>query len=164
MFHKEMVNNMSSIVRFVRIVATAASLFLAVTSAGALENGHFVIDSATGFAADGYDPVAYFADGTLREGKSEHEAMWGKVAWRFANEGNRDAFLRDPFVYAPSFGGRCPVALAQGHPAEGDPRLWVIYKDRLYFFYSQQNLREFQANPATIVAQAGDTWNQLFPF
>jgi hypothetical protein len=159
---------MSSIVRFhpgiTLAIALAIVLAMAPGRVRALENGHFVINPATGFAANGHDPVAYFVDRTLREGKPDHEVLWGEVAWRFANEGNREAFLLDPLVYAPSYGGHCPVALSRGYPAEGDPRLWAIFDDRLYFFYSEKNMQEFATAPASIVSEAHDTWDRLFPF
>jgi hypothetical protein len=142
----------------------ALATLLAPGPAGALENGHFIIDPSTGFAAQGYDPVAYFVDRALRPGAADYETMWGKAAWRFANEGNRAAFVRDPLVYAPTFGGHCPVALAKGYPAEGDPRLWAIHRNRLYFFYSQENMQEFIAAPDGIVAEAQQTWDKLFPY
>ena len=153
---------MSSIVRFAMI--TAVALIGMGTGARALENGHFVIDPATGFAADGYDPVAFFVDRTLRKGDPDHETIWDKVGWRFANEGNREAFLRDPLVYAPSYGGRCPVALARGYPAEGDPRLWAIYEDRLYFFYSKENMTAFADDPAGFITKARESWDRLYPY
>ena len=159
---------MSSIVRFARTFAAGVALVLAALSApvtvSALENGHFIIDPATGFAAQGNDPVAYFVERELRPGRPEFEAMWGEAAWRFANAGNKDAFLRDPLVYAPNFGGHCPVALAKGYPAEGDPRIWAIHDNRLYFFYSQENLQAFVADPDGIVAEAQQTWDKLFPY
>jgi hypothetical protein len=164
MFCEEMVKIMSSIVRFGMIAVLMGLLTGQPGLAGALENGHFVFDTATGFAADGYDPVAYFVDRTLREGKADYETIWDEVGWRFVNEGNRDAFVRNPYVYAPAYGGRCPVAMAQGHPAEGDPRLWAIYNDRLYFFYSRENMQAFTEEPARIVAEAQASWDRLYPY
>lgn len=164
MFCKEMVNNMSSIGRFVALFVLIASVLAISEPARALENGHFVFDPATGFAANGNDPVAYFVDGAIREGDPDYEARWGKVAWRFVNEGNRDAFVRDPLVYAPGFGGRCPVALARGYPAEGNPRLWSVYEERLYFFYSQEHMQAFADDPDQILAEARQSWNKQFPY
>jgi len=149
---------------FAVTVAATTIGSIAPLPAEALENGHFVTNTATGFAADGYDPVAYFVDRTMRDGKPEFEAMWSGVAWRFVNQGNKAAFLRDPLVYAPAFGGHCPVALARGFPAEGDPRMWAIFDDQLYFFYSQENMLEFKNAPATVVAEARDGWDRIYPF
>lgn len=144
--------------------AFVTALPLALGPAAAVDNGHFVVDPATGFAADGHDPVAYFVDHDMREGSPDFEARWKEVAWRFVNEGNRAAFLRDPLVYAPGFGGHCPVALARGFPAEGDPRIWSVYGNRLYFFHSLDNQREFIADPEAVVADARTTWERLHPF
>jgi YHS domain-containing protein len=155
---------MSSIRRFALLVAAAIAVGGLSQRAEAIENGHFVVNPASGFAADGFDPVAYFVVARLREGKPEFETSWEDAAWRFANEGNRDAFVREPLVYAPRFGGRCPVALARGYPAEGNPRIWAVYDNRLYFFYSEQNKLAFEADPALSVADAQATWDKLFPY
>ena len=52
MFCEEMVKIMSSIVRFGMIAVLMGLLTGQPGLAGALENGHFVFDTATGFAAD----------------------------------------------------------------------------------------------------------------
>ena len=56
------------------------------------------------------------------------------------------------------------VAAILTHPAEGDPRLWAVFDDRLYFFYSEENMQEFSEAPTTIVSEAQETWDRLFPF
>jgi len=148
-----------------RPVALALILALAaIAPAPAAENSHFVVDPTTGFAAEGYDPVAYFVDRAPREGSGGNEFEWSDVSWRFVNEGNLEAFRKNPLVYAPRFGGHCPIALARGYPAEGDARIWAIFGDRLYFFFSQANMLEFTKDPETALAEAEENWVRLFPY
>ena len=64
-----------------------------------------VADPLSGIAIFGFDPVAYFVEGRARAGERGHEAIWSGVAWRFCSEANRIAFLRNPDVFAPAFGG-----------------------------------------------------------
>ncbi|TCT13391.1 hypothetical protein EDC22_101256 [Tepidamorphus gemmatus] len=120
-----------------------------------------VTDAVTGFAIFGYDPVAYFADGQPREGR-DYEADWAGVTWRFANDGNRQAFLEAPTVYAPLFGGYCAVALARGYAAEGDPNFWIIYRNRLVLFHTEANRQLFTTDPDTFLAQAAQTSASIF--
>lgn len=120
-----------------------------------------VTDAVTGFAILGYDPVAYFADGQPREG-DDYEAEWGKVTWRFANEGNRQAFVEAPEVYAPLFGGHCAVALSRGYAAEGDPNFWLIYRNRLVLFHTDANRRLFVTDPETFLRQASEASARIF--
>lgn len=119
-----------------------------------------VTDPHTGFAVDGHDPVAYFVDGAPRRGEQDYEATWRGVAWRFANPGNRDAFLDAPEVYAPAYGGHGLVAMARGDAAEGDPRLWAIHGDRLFLFHSAASQRVFALDPDGFIAQADANWRR----
>ena len=70
-----------------------------------------VVDRHTGLAISGFDPVAYFID-TPSPGRGEFEATFAGAVWRFRNAGNRAAFVADPEVYMPRFGGYDPVAVA----------------------------------------------------
>jgi hypothetical protein len=117
-----------------------------------------VTDPVTGFAAAGFDSVAYFSDGRARPGKADLEVMWRGAGWRFVNEGNRAAFVADPDVYAPSFGGYCAVAVSRGFLAEGNPEIWEVHGDRLYFFYSEAHRQVFLMDADHIVAEAAAFW------
>ena len=48
----------------------------------------------------GYDPVAYFTDGTAVQGKPDLETMWHRLRWRFASVSHREMFVKDPDPYA----------------------------------------------------------------
>jgi YHS domain-containing protein len=159
-----MVKIVSSNLPFAPVAAALVLAFFPGGSSAGIDNGHFVVEQSTGFAADGYDPVAYFVDQTARAGLPDYEASWMKVTWRFLNEGNRDAFLKDPYVYAPQYGGHCPVALSRGFPAEGSPRTWAIHDERLYFFFSEESLEAFEQDPEAVLTRAEATWNELFPY
>ncbi len=152
---KAVVNRTSTI-----LCALAAGLVVAFALGGSAAGGsipRFLTDSRTGFAASGYDPVAYFADGAARPGSAEFEAFWADAAWRFANPGNRAAFLAAPEVYAPAFAGHCALAVSRGHPAEGDPTIWAVHDDRLYFFHSKAHREIFLHDPDTVIAEA-EAW------
>jgi hypothetical protein len=142
--------------------------FLALAGAGlALPPGRpifaatterIVSDPASGLAIGGFDPVAYFTDAAPRLGSSDFELSFAGVVWRFRNEGNRAAFIADPDVYMPRFGGYDPVAVARGASAPGHAELWSIAEDRLYLFYGAAARDAFAGDPGPAIAAAERVW------
>ena len=118
-----------------------------------------VSDELTGLGLRGFDAVSYFF-GAPRAGEEGFELLWSGVVWRFANESNREAFRRDPKVYAPRLGGYDPVAVAEGALAAADPALFLVRRDRLYLFRSEANRSRFLAEPA-IEQKAEARWPEL---
>ncbi len=115
-------------------------------------------DPATGYAIGGYDPVAYFVRGKAVFPNTRIEAFQGAVNWRFANIGNRQAFLDHPEVYTPQFGGMDPVQLAKGKHVFGNPTLFDVYRGRLYLFYNGVTLSRWRYDRAGFVRRARKAW------
>src|SRR5262245_36793066 len=116
-----------------RLSAIAATLIGLMLLAGAglrperlvaATTDQVVANRHTGLAIDGFDPVAYFVNAEPKPGRSGLEFRHAAVTWRFANEGNRAAFMADPDVYMPRFGGYDPIAIARGVATAGHARLW----------------------------------------
>jgi hypothetical protein len=120
-----------------------------------------VIDRNSGLAISGFDPVAYFTDAQPLPGKSEFEQVVAGTVWRFRSTGNRAAFMADPDVYAPRFGGYDPVGVARGVAVAGNPRLWVIRDERLYLFYAPETRDEFAGDGDRMIATADREWPAL---
>jgi YHS domain-containing protein len=123
--------------------------------------GRIVADPLTGVAIEGFDPVSYFTDAEPRPGMPEFSAEWGGVPWYFANAANRDVFVRNPEIYAPQFGGHCATSLARGYLSDGKPRLFLIRKLKLYFFYSVANREAFLASERAMTSGAVKNWPGL---
>lgn len=119
---------------------------------------YIIVDRYSGLAIGGFDPVAYFTDGEPTQGKGEFEYLWHGVVWRFRNEGNRAAFIADPEVYRPQFGGYDPVAVARGVGVAGNPLIWLISGERLYLFYTAAARAAFAGNPHALLATADSSW------
>jgi YHS domain-containing protein len=117
-----------------------------------------VVNSHTGLAISGFDPVAYFTDGRPQFGRPDLELRIDGVVWRFVNEGNRAAFKDHPEVYSPRFGGYDPVAIARGNSVPGHPLVWAVTGQRLYFFYSEEARAAFLADPGRYIAAATRKW------
>jgi hypothetical protein len=138
--------------------------FLALAGAGltlplsrpifAATTERIVSDPGSGLAIGGFDPVAYFTDAASRLGSSDLELSFAGVVWRFRNEGNRAAFIANPEVYMPRFGGYDPVAVARGASALGHAELWAIAEDRLYLFYSVEARDMFAGAPGPAIGAA----------
>src|SRR6186997_1172850 len=113
--------------RYVWAAALALALPSFAVTPHASTTERVVVDRHTGLAIYGVDPVAYFTDRKPIVGKPEFEHRHAGVIWRFDNEGNRAAFVADPDVYMPRYGGYDPVGIARGLSTPGFPELWVVH-------------------------------------
>ncbi len=120
-----------------------------------------VVNSHTGLAMSGFDPVAYFTDAKPKFGRPDMELNLGGAVWRFRNEGNRAAFAEHPDVYMPRFGGYDPVAIARGTSVPGHPLFWAVVGGRLYLFYSDTARAAFVAEPGRIIDAAERKWPEV---
>ena len=130
-------------------------------AAGAATDNQLAVNSNTGLAISGFDPVAYFTEGKAIFGQAEIELNLDGVVWRFSNEGNRGAFAGHPEVYAPRYGGYDPVAIGQGRSVPGHPLFWVVVGERLYFFYSEKSRAAFLADTGRIIDTAERKWPEV---
>jgi YHS domain-containing protein len=135
--------------------------FFAVMSKAFAFDERIVFDPYTGLSLGGYDPVAYFTDGTAVRGNDENEVVVGDTFWHFANKGNADAFRSSPQTYVPGFGGYSPIGLARGVPQPGSPGIFTIYHSRVYLFASQEDRATFLADPAGAVTAAAQQWPEV---
>jgi hypothetical protein len=133
----------------------------AISAVRAATTEQVVTDRNTGLAISGFDPVAYFIDGAPMPGKDEFEASFAGAVWRFRNEGNRGAFIIDPEVYMPRYGGYDPVGVARGVAVPGDPRLWLMRGERLYLFYTPEARDAFAGDAERLATIADSKWIEV---
>jgi hypothetical protein len=144
---------------------------LFLTGLGALTFPQFVAQAATtervivnrytGLAIEGFDPVAYFVDARPMIGLPEFEASQAGAVWRFRNAGNRASFAAHPDIYGPRFGGYDPIDLARGIAYAGNPRFWLISRQRLYLFGREESRDAFAADPERYLRDASARWPQI---
>jgi hypothetical protein len=139
----------------------ALAALAAVGPVGAATTTRVAVDPQSGLAIWGFDPVAYFTDRMALPGREEFEHTVAGAVWQFRNAGNAAAFLDDPEVYEPRFGGYDPVGVARGVPVPGNPRFWLILDDRLYLFYSADTKDAFARDSGRIIATAEATWQEV---
>jgi YHS domain-containing protein len=121
----------------------------------------FWSDPATGLAIGGYDPLAYYTGGKERLGREEYEVSWKGQVWRFANEGNKAAFIAAPETYVPKFDGYGLVSVSRGLPAIGNPLIWVIHENALYFFHSNALRTIWEEDKKQFLALARSKWPEV---
>ncbi len=120
-----------------------------------------VTDPFTGLAISGMDPVSYFTEAEPQTGLAEYEFTWQNVIWRFATAANRDIFATAPEVYAPQFGGHDVTGVSRGFVSDCDPAIFVVFKQRLYLFYSAANREAFLLSPDAAARKAEENWPEL---
>lgn len=118
-----------------------------------------------GFAANGYDVVAYFDNDAL-EGKTEFSTKFDGVNYKFASKANLDKFTANPEKYAPQYGGYCAYAVAvSGKKVSINPETFEIRDDKLYLFYNKgkTNTLEFwkKESPEALQAKADVNWEKI---
>jgi YHS domain-containing protein len=142
-------------------LGSLGALALLGVAAEAATTERVVVNRFTGLAIEGFDPVAYFIDARPEIGQEDFEASEAGAVWRFRNEGNRASFRAHPEIYGPRFGGYDPMDLARGVTVAGNPRFWLISKQRLYLFSREQNRDAFAADPLHFLQEATHRWPAL---
>jgi hypothetical protein len=141
------------------LIFLAASLLAG--HAFAVTTERIVADRTSGLAIFGFDPVAYFTDGTPIRGREDVELLFAGAVWRFRHESDRAAFLSHPDVYAPQFGGYDPVDVSQGRTIPGHPQIWLVRGQRLYLFATERNRTAFARAAGSILVDAYQRWPAL---
>lgn len=134
-----------------------AALALLVLSTSALA-GSTVYGADKGPALGGFDAVAYFTDGTPKEGDERFTHEWNGATWRFASAENRDRFRAEPERYAPQYGGYCAFAMSGGSFSPGDARRWRIVDGKLYLNANRFAQGLWEANIPKRVLDADGHW------
>ena len=117
-------------------------------------------------ALSGYDPVSYHK-GSPKKGSKSRAARFKGVIYHFANEENKQAFLKSASKYEPAYGGWCAWAMREGGKTEVDPKSYLIIDDQLYVFYKGfwgdtradwKKLAKKETN-AALIKDADKGWN-----
>ncbi len=89
-----------------------------------------------GYAANGYDVVAYFNNNAI-EGNKKFTALYDDVKYKFSSENNLNTFKKDPKMYIPQYGGYCAYAVAlKSSKVSINPKTFQIKYGKLYLFYN----------------------------
>ena len=154
---------MQSIIKFVLGIFVTTLLALAFTprSSVATTSDIYVTNPSTGIAMHGYDIVSYFTQQQAILGQDSHEVEWDGNYWRFTNSANADRFLDAPQAFLPQFNGYGAFAVASGRLADGNPLIWALYENQLFFFHSVSARNEWVLNPTNYVEGGRLEWKKL---
>lgn len=111
-----------------------------------------------GLAMQGYDPVAYFAEGAPRKGNPHFKVTHDGATYHFASADNMKLFKADPGAYLPQYGGFCAMGAAMGHKFDGDPNVWKIVDNKLYLNFNPDVGRRWSTDIPTNIVRANDNW------
>ena len=134
--------------------------------ATAVRAGDQYVDG-TGFAASGYDVVAYFDLPQSKVGQAQPKAVPGRVnltadyndaKFAFSSAENLGRFLANPVKFAPQFDGHCAYGVAQGNKVPGNPNLWRIVGGKLYLNITKAVNRTWEQDIPGYLRQAGGKW------
>jgi YHS domain-containing protein len=154
--------------RFTLTIAAAAT---ALAFAGQAFAGEQYVDN-TGFAASGYDVVAYFDLPQNAVGTSQPAAVAGNAAitaeyngatFAFSTEANRDKFTANPAQFAPQYDGHCAYGVSKGGKVPGNPYLWRIVDDKLYLNITKNVVGFWEEDIPGNIDLAENNWPSIEP-
>ena len=143
------------------VVALAAGSLIKNQAAARGSKAVNTLDSPSGAAIKGYDPVAYFVSGKPMRGLEEHAVTHAGARWLFSNAENKALFERDPAKYIPAYGGYCAYGVAQGYLVKIEPDSWAIRNGKLYLNYDKGVQKQWSAAPDQFIAEAEKKWPRL---
>jgi YHS domain-containing protein len=152
---------------FIRSLLFAAALL--VSGSGLAIAGPQYVDSS-GYAASGFDVVAYFDIQQAPVGEPQPPAVRGNTAytaeyngakWAFSSAENRDRFLADPDKYAPQFDGHCAYGVTKGGKVPGNPNLWRIVDGKLYLNITKPVVGFWEQDIPGNINLAGSKWSAV---
>jgi YHS domain-containing protein len=136
------------------------ALTMAVTAVFAKDRV-LVSADANGVVLQGYDPVAYFTQGSAVKGEERYKASYEGGTYYFGSETNKKLFKKDPAKYAPQYGGYCAMAVSMGQLEEADPKMFTIHRDKLLVQRNEKAHQMFMANPDALHDKADQQWPGL---
>lgn len=119
------------------------------------------LDSPSGAAIKGYDPVAYFTTGKPTRGNPAHAVSYNGATWLFASAENKALFEGAPHTYAPAYGGYCAYGVAQGYLVKIEPDAWSIRDGRLYLNYDASVRKQWEKSSGVFIGTAEKKWPAL---
>jgi YHS domain-containing protein len=142
------------------VVVALFALAMAVTAIFAKDKVLLSADG-NGVVLQGYDPVAYFTQGSAIKGEERYKATYKGGTYYFASDANKKLFRKDPAKYAPQYGGYCAMAVSMGQLEEADPKMFTIHRDKLLVQRYEKAHQMFMANPDTLHDKADQQWPVL---
>ena len=109
------------------------------------------IAARDGIGLKGFCPVALRDRRALEDGKAAYISFFHSKAYYFSSAEAKAAFDDHPEGYAPAAQGNDVTLMAlTGEVLDGSLDHAVWYKDRLYLFSTDENMKTFMAAPSAM--------------
>jgi YHS domain-containing protein len=143
-------------------VAGAAAWFFFLKEPVFKANEGFLTNvNKEGVIIEGYDPVAYFANGEPVKGKPEFSFHYAGATFWFASKEHRELFKADPKKYVPQYGAFCGYAVSIGKLRPVDPTIYQIENGRLILQHTKEAYDLFNENLKSSITKADQNWPGL---
>jgi YHS domain-containing protein len=145
-----------------RVLIIVLGLIVAIAGSAVADSNSPVpaVNTAEGIGLKGYDPVAYFINGSPTQGTKQHSFLWKGVSYRFASAENLEKFKADPEKYLPQYGGYCAYAMSLNRIADIDPSRWAIVDGKLYLNNGFVAEKLWSLNKSGNIASGDRNWPQ----
>ncbi len=105
-------------------------------------------DATPAVALKGYSPVSIIDQQKWNHGSPEFAFTHGGVVYQMASAEELEKFKKSPARYTPGWLGRDPLEVISSlESVIGDIRFGAFYRQKLYLLSSEENRRNFLANP-----------------
>lgn len=109
----------------------------------------------------GYDLVSFFTQGKAEKGNGHHVAVYQGISYLFSSDENKQAFEAAPVKYLPAYGGWCAYGVAVNKKFVGDPEVWKIVDNKLYFNLDKKVAAIWQEDIAGNLKKAEENWPKI---
>ena len=118
-----------------------------------------------GFAAEGYDVVAYFNNKAIK-GDKKIFYNYKCAKYSFSSNKNYETFKNNPEMFVPQYGGYCAYAIADTNEKVSiNPKSFQILDHKLYLFYNNWGVNTLdkwkEEGPKKLQKQADINWENL---
>ena len=126
----------------------------------------------TGYAASGFDVVAYFDLDQVAIGETQPAAVPGDkdiiatyngATFAFSTARNKERFLATPEVFVPQYDGHCAFGVAKGGKVPGNPHLWRIVENKLYLNITKNVVGFWEQDVPGNLLRSESNWVSLEP-
>jgi YHS domain-containing protein len=118
------------------------------------------VDQAA-LALQGYDPVAFFADGKPVRGNPVIQTDYRGARYQFVSQANKAIFDRKPARFEPQFGGYCAFGVTRGQLVTIAVEAFQVINGRLLLLSGETARDDFNKNPTQNLFLADEKWPWL---
>jgi len=116
-----------------------------------------------GVILKGYDAVAYFKQNHAVKGDPKYSSSYRGATYYFASADDKAEFDHSPAKYVPQYGGFCANGMTRRKLSDIDPKVFFIYKGKLYVCENEKAGHSFYSNPDANIKKADANWRFYEP-